>query len=310
MSIIRESRVGITGGSGALGRCLARALYRHGCREIALFDCAAPAFQSDAICFQGGDILRAEDLERGLRGCAVVFHLAAFADPQAAIVHPERCMEVNVLGTIRVMGVCRRLGVRRIIFSSTAQVYGLPLTLPVDEDHSTAPRSIYGASKLAAEVVAGAYSNVFGAVTVARLANLYGGTVGPKTVIGRAVDCVLSGRAIQLRSMEEVRDFLYIEDAAEALVRLAARTDSGVQTVNVSTGIGVSVAEAIRELAHAAEEQGLPRPEVLPPTGEPDREVPVFVLDNRRLGNLSGWTPSTPIRQGLSDTLGRHIQKP
>jgi nucleoside-diphosphate-sugar epimerase len=79
--------------------------------------------------------------------------------------------------------------------------------------------------------------------------------------------------------------------------------------VNVSTGIGTSIAEVIEELVCAAQEQGLPRPQVLPPTGEPDREAPVFVLDNRRLRELIGWTPATPIRRALSDTLEKHVHQ-
>ena len=204
-------------------------------------------------------------------------------------------MEINVQGTGNVMDACRRLGVRKVVYASTAQVYGIPRWLPISEDHPAAPRSVYGTSKLAGERMAA------GAV-IARLSNLYGGSVGPRTVLGRAIDCVRSGRPIQLRSMEEVRDFLYIEDAAEALVRLAD-VGEGV-TVNVSTGTGVRIADAVRELVCAAQQQGRQRAEVLPPAGEPDREVPEFVLDNHRLRELTGWAPATPMRQAFLKTLG------
>ena len=277
-----------------------------------VFDRVPPAFHAEGLRYVSGDILNAGDLERGLGGCEVVFHLAALADPQGSLTAPMRCVEVNVLGTARVLEACRRLGVAQIVYTSTGHVYGLPLRVPVDERHRTEPRSIYAASKLAGEVVAGGYGKSFGcAVVIARLSNLYGGTLGANTVLGRAIRCVLSEGSLQLRSMEEVRDFLYVEDAAEALVRLAASdgTQRGVHTVNVSTGYGIAIADAVGELIQAAEDCGLPRPTAMPPSGQPDREVPVFVLDNHRLRELTGWAPATSLRQGLADTLGRLIEK-
>ena len=309
---LAQRRVAITGGWGSLGTCLARLLISSGCREIVVFDRLPPGFQTERLRYVSGDILNADDLERGLGGCEVVFHLAALADPAGSLTEPMRYVEVNVLGTARVLEACRRLGVLQIVYASTGHVYGLPLRIPVDEQHRAEPRSIYAASKLAGEVVAAGYGKSFGsAVVIARLSNLYGGTLGANTVLGRAIQSVLSEGTLQLRSIEEVRDFLYVEDAAEALLRLATSdgTQSGVHTVNVSTGCGIGIGDAVRELIQAAEDCGLPRPLVMPPSGQPDCEVPVFVLDNRRLRELTGWAPTTSLRQGLADTLGRQIKK-
>jgi nucleoside-diphosphate-sugar epimerase len=312
MPSLARRRIAVTGGCGALGTCLTRLLSSSGCREIVAFDRVPPSFQAEGLRYVSGDILDADDLDRGLTGCEVVFHLAALADPTASSTGPMRYVEVNVLGTARVLEACRRLGVAQVVYTSTGHVYGVPLRLPVDEEHRVEPRSIYAASKLAGEVVARGYGRSFGgAVVIARLSNLYGGLLGANTVLGRAIHCVLSEASIQLRSMEEVRDFLYIEDAAEALVRLAASgaTQSGVHTVNVATGCGIAISDAIRELIQVAENCGLSRPPVMAPNGQPDHEVPVFVLDNHRLRELTGWVPMTSLHRGLADTLGRQIKK-
>jgi len=276
-----------------------------GCRDVTVFSPRPPCPQK-GLRYEKGDIRNLSQLERGLLGCTVVFHLAALTDAAKSNTDPMRCLEVNALGVANVMEACRRLGVKKIIYASTAHVYGKPRHLPVTEEHSTEPLSLYAASKLAGEVFVRGYAASYKqAAVIARLSNLYGGSLGPATVIGRAVESVLFQEPIRLRSLDEVRDFLYIEDAAEALLRLATseQTAAGLHVVNASTGCGVSIREAVSELARAAEDEGLPVPRILPPSGEPDHEIPKLALDNRRLRMLTGWTPQTRLRQGLANTL-------
>jgi nucleoside-diphosphate-sugar epimerase len=282
-----------------------RQLLAAGSREITVFSPTAPCPQ-DGVRYAKGDILNLDQLERGLLGCTVVFHLAALTDAAESRVNPIRYLDVNAFGTACVMEACRRLGVGKVIYTSTAHVYGKPLHLPIGEEHSTEPLSLYATGKLAGEVFVRGYAASYKQTAViARLSNLYGSSLGPATVIGRAVESVALREPIQLRSVEEIRDFIYVEDAAEALLRLAAseQTSTGLHIVNVSTGRGVSIREAVSELAAAAEDLGFPAPEILPPSGEPDHELPSLVLDNRRLRSLTGWTPQTSLRQGLTNTL-------
>jgi UDP-glucose 4-epimerase len=285
-----HSHIGITGGHGVLGRRL-QTMLRSAGRAFTLFS---------------GDVRNLADLQAGLAGCGVVVHLAAISEPAACFAEPSNCMEVNALGTARVMEACRLLGIQRAIYTSTAQVYGAPARLPADEDSPTAPRSVYAASKLAGEAAMRGYSASFGTAAVAaRLANVYGPGMGPQSVIGRAVSQLRSGQPVQLRSYREVRDFIFLDDAVEALIRLSGADACGIgfHTVNVSSARGASVMDVVEVLAAVAEESGLPRPEILPPTGEPDREVPALVLDNRRLQSLTGWQPGTPLREGLAHSL-------
>ncbi len=297
--------IGITGGSGAVGTRLLRHLAAAGVRDVRVFD-ERPPETLDGATYHQGTILDIAAVERALRGCTVVFHLAAIADGSACASEPLRCMELNVLGTARVLEACRRSSVPRFVYASTGQVYGLPRRLPVDEEHPTEPCSLYAASKLAAEALIRGYCASFGNdAVIARLANIYGPGFGSRTVTGQAVDQILSGGPVRLRSLEETRDFLYVDDAVEALMRLAGqpRTQMGLDIVNVSTGCGVAIAALVDELAGAAERLGLPRPVILPGTGQPDTKVPTFFLDNRRLRQLTGWVPAVSLREGLERTL-------
>jgi dTDP-glucose 4,6-dehydratase len=258
------------------------------------------------------DIANLEALKRELEGCDLVFHLAAVADASRAAAEPLACFAVNAQGAANVMEACRLSGAK-VIYTSTAHVYGAPLANPVNEDHPANPASFYAASKLAGEAAVAGYAASFGLTAViARLSNLYGGDRNTNTVIGIALDAIAAGLPVRLRSLDEVRDFLYIDDATEGLVRLAqtAAAAGGLTTVNLSAGVGSRISQVVSELARAAVELGLPEPSVAPASGTPDPKVPRLVLDNRRLREITGWMPSTSLRQGLLRALRERLGMP
>jgi nucleoside-diphosphate-sugar epimerase len=259
-----------------------------------------------------GDILNPTDLDHALRDCTVVFHLAALVHVGHSQTAPVHYFEVNGLGTAHVVEACRRVSVRRVIYTSTSHVYGVPRRLPVTEDHPTVPVSAYAASKLAGEVVLQGYAASYGiSCGIARLSNLYGAAFSAETVIGRALRQVVSGQPIALHNLASVRDFIHADDVVEALVRLAAVGDdlTGCRIVNVSTGRGVSVREMAQTLASIAAEQGLGLPEVIQTGSDQSEIVPSLVLDNSRLRELTHWTPQINLEQGLRLALQELEQK-
>ena len=219
--------------------------------------------------------------------------------------------KANALGTVRVLEACRRMGVRQVVYTSTGHVYGVPLKLPVSEDHPTLPLSIYAASKLAGEnAVQGFAASYDLSCKIARLSNLYGALSTTETVIGRALGHVLAGEPISLRGLTAVRDFIHQDDVVEALIRLAAYGDEGIgnQTVNVSTSQGETILRVAETLSRIATEEGLGYHEVVQPTGEIEENIPNLVLDNRRLATAVGWTPQITLEEGLRLTLREAIQ--
>ena len=303
--------VGVTGGNGALGRRLVRQLLVRGVRRLVVFD-QKPASSEELASRSGvienvaGDILSLPDLEQALAGCSLVFHLAALTHAGRSRVEPSRYWDVNALGTARVVEACRRLGVPHLIYTSTAHVYGLPQRLPVDESHPTSPLSVYAASKLAGETALQGYAADFNmGTTIARLSNLYGGGLGALTVIGRAVKQAAEGGPIQLRNLSSVRDFVHLDDAVEGLLRLGAlEAEPGrCQIVNVAGGAGISTGDMANKLAAVAERQG--RGVILiAPLGEAVEErVPILILTNERLRELTGWAPSIELEEGLALAL-------
>ncbi|MCZ6755554.1 MAG: NAD-dependent epimerase/dehydratase family protein [Gemmatimonadetes bacterium] len=301
----------VTGGRGALGRRLVRRLAASGAARVVAIDSRSPASsdpveQASAVDHVTADILDVDEMARSLSGCSVVFHLAALTNAAESVAESERYFEINARGSVLLMEACAKAGVRQVIYTSTSLVYGIPLRLPIDEDHPTDPLTPYAASKLAGErAVADYASHGGGTGDIARLANLYGASYSSDTAVGVALNQALHGGPISLRNLAGVRDFIHADDVVEALVHLAAAPQGAgeCRVVNISTGIEASVLEVARAIAEAAEEQGMGYPDIVQ-SGEPsDGAAPRIVLDNRRLAQLTGRTPRFNLAQGLATAL-------
>ena len=311
---IHKQKFCITGGAGVLGLCLIRKLREKGATHIIVLDQRDNPLlgrMADTVEFIRGSILNSSLLDKAMKGCTVVFHLAALVHAGKSRSDPVNYVKTNCLGTIRVLEICKKKKVGQVIYTSTGHVYGRPCNLPVNEKHIASPLSIYAATKLAGESFMHAYASSYGFPTViARLANLYSSSSNSDTVVGIALQQVTEGSAIHIRNLAAVRDFIYIDDAAEALVRLAAMTKNQYESpvVNVSTGIGISIEELCKMLADAAVRQGLERLDIRQENNYPEEQIPAFVLDNSLLRDLTGWTPGITMEEGLSTALKERLR--
>jgi nucleoside-diphosphate-sugar epimerase len=302
---IINQKICITGGGGALGRSLVTKLIEYGASDIVILDkqYSPRVCEKVSVSFVEGSILNKAHLRKALKGCNLVFHLAALTNAGQSSVEPEQYIQTNCIGTMKVLELCKELKVSKMIYPSTSHVYGHPETIPVNEKHPTKPLSVYAASKLAGEALMQSFSFQAGlSGVIARMSNIYSSASGPETVIGRALGQVMSGDHIHLRNLSAVRDFIYVDDAAEALIRLAevktGQPDS--LTVNVSTGKGISVEDLCGILADAAQRHGLKRPDIINDRENNKDHVPVLVLDNSLLKKLTDWIPHKTISEGLS----------
>jgi nucleoside-diphosphate-sugar epimerase len=313
---LRNQSFCVTGGAGALGQALIRKLAEQGAERIVVIDpCGHSSLTGEdrdaPVRFMEGSILDPSHMERATEGCTVLFHLAALTHAGRSASDPGSYVAVNCTGTAKVMEACRAQGVRNVIYTSTGHVYGRPNAIPVGEDHTVSPLSVYAASKLAGEAFVQAYASSFGfAAVIARMANLYGPFSSTDTVIGTSLEQAMRGSAIHVRNLKAVRDFLFIDDAAEALIRLvaAAKDRQGPQVVNVSSGTGISVEEICTLLADLAERQGIGRPGIRQDVRDPEEQVPTFVLDNTRLERLTGWVPGTTMAEGLETVFHKRLR--
>lgn len=231
------------------------------------------------------------------KGCQAVIHLAGVVPGRD--VTPSLYRAGNVWVTAVVAEAASRAGVGRLVLSSTSHVYGLPPVEYVAESQPLAPESAYAESKVAAEEVASALARVGGvAVVSARLGNLYGFLPADDTVVGRLVGQVRHVQPMQVRSAADVRDFTHVDDAASALVRLAGLpAPVGTLAVNVSTGVGWSVAEVAERLARVA---GLVGAAAALRVETPAAPATRLVMDVSRLNGLVGPLTMQTIDDGMA----------
>jgi UDP-glucose 4-epimerase len=232
-----------------------------------------------------------------------VAHLAAQATVGRSVTDPAFDASVNILGGLNLLNCCRRAGVRRIIYSSSGGAgYGDTDVIPTPEGHPTLPMSPYGISKIAIELYLRAWGGIFGTSGISlRYANVYGPRQDPAGEAGViAIFChrLLTGQTPIINGDgEQTRDYVYVEDVAEANLRALTCTDV-TGSVNIATGTETSVNEIYRVLATAAAvpvpaEHGPARP------GEQRRSCLSPALANRVLG----WTPTVSLADGLARTV-------
>ena len=234
---------------------------------------------------------------------AVVVHLAAQAAVSRSVADPRHDASVNVLGTIALLESCRRAGVPRTVYISTGgAAYGDTDVLPTPEDHPIRPASPYGISKVTAE----RYLEVWAALTGAsgltlRLANVYGprqDPAGEAGVIAIFASRLLSGvRCVVNGDGDQTRDYVYVGDVADA-VALAVSSPDAVGIANIGTGIETTVNDLYRRLARLTNVRGDAEHAPAKP-GEQRRSV----LDATRAKSLLGWSATTPLDEGLTQTV-------
>jgi UDP-glucose 4-epimerase len=300
----------VTGGAGFIGSCLVDRLLADN-HDVVAFDnfstgqreFLSGALQQPRFRLIEGDTLDATALTRAMRGCNVVFHLAANADVRFGFEHPNKDLEQNTLATFNVLEAMRANSIRRIAFSSTGSVYGEAQVFPTPED---APfpiqTSLYGASKLAGEALITAYGSGFGFEgCIFRFVSI----LGERYTHGHVFDFYRSLRRdpTQLRVLgngKQRKSYLYIGDCVDAMLLAMDKTHGRIEIYNLGTNEYCEVNDSIGWIV-----DWLGVTPALEYTGG-DRgwvgDNPFILLDTAKIRAL-GWTPKLSIRDGVIRTL-------
>jgi UDP-glucose 4-epimerase/dTDP-L-rhamnose 4-epimerase len=316
----------VTGGSGHIGSNVVRKLVKRGVAHVRILDnmAAYPFDQAgffldelqdkDQVSLLAGDVCKDDDVARAIKGVDVVFHLAAYADVAATINNPDEDFRSNVAGTYSLLRHSRLQGVERYVFASSAAVYGdkpwRNRTSPpmFSEGMRPNPLSTYGNSKLWGEHEASLFHSLYGLSTTSlRYFSVYGPRQTPKTGSHSWVVAIFLMRALKRKPLrvfagDQVRDFTYIDDIAEATVRAAEASGIDGQAFNVGTGVPTRVdrlAEMVKSLvldrlAIEAKTEIGPRPKGDPRGG---------YADTRKTRRLLGFEAQVNFQEGLEETL-------
>jgi NAD dependent epimerase/dehydratase len=312
----RDVKILVTGADGFIGSHLAQALVNRDAKVTALclynsFDKHGwlddlPEATRAGLEVRRGDIRDAAFVRHLVHGQDVIFHLAALIAIPHSYVAAQSYVDTNVLGTLNLLEAARDSGIARIVHTSTSEVYGTALTLPIAESHPLQGQSPYSASKIGADMMAEAFARSFELpVAILRPFNTYGPRQSERavipTVIRQALDPCCA--AIRIGDASTVRDFTFVEDTVAAFLAIGFAPDIEFgRAYNAGSGKAVTVAEMIDLVMGLAEC-------VKPVEHDADRmrptasEVRALLADSSRLTAATGWRPGVDLRDGLTRTV-------
>ena len=297
-------KVMVTGGGGFIGSHVVDMLVAAGYRVSVVDDLSTGRFENInpganfyRVKIEDDDFGRVVERERP----DVVIHHAAQVDVVRSLQEPLQDARINVLGAVNLLENCWRYRVGKVIYASSAAVYGYPVYLPVDEAHPVVPQSPYGVSKYTVEHYLRVYQELYGVrFTVLRYANVFGprqNADGEGGVVAIFIDRLLKDKRVKIfGDGRQTRDFVYVGDVACANLAALERGDSEV--LNISTGASLSVIDLFQLL------KGLTgsslEPEYCPPR---PGDILHSCLANERAREVLGWSPRSTVEEGLRRTL-------
>ncbi|HYN08261.1 MAG TPA: NAD-dependent epimerase/dehydratase family protein [Vicinamibacterales bacterium] len=297
-------KVLVTGGAGFIGSNVARLVGHEPGVEVTILDNLSSGYRENLedlpAAFVHGDVRDAALLRQVMDGVDTVFHLAASVGNTRSIDDPVQDAEVNVLGTVRVLEAARHAGVGKLVFSSSAGIFGELKTLPIREDHPIEPDTPYGASKLCAEKLCLSYAKLYPIECVClRYFNVYG--VNQRydaygNVIPIFVHRVLHGEPITIfGDGEQTRDFVNVKDVAHANLR-AAQTEGVSGAFNIASGTSITI-NRLTELVLAASGRDNPITHAEPRRGD----VRHSLADIGAVAAAFGYAAGVPLETGLQE---------
>lgn len=302
----------VTGAGGFIGSHLAERLVEMGARVRAMVHynaldswgwLNASPLVNDMVVIPG-DITDRGSVRHAMEGCEYVFHLAALIAIPYSYRAPASYVRTNVEGTLNVLETARESGVKRLMHTSTSEVYGTARYVPIDEAHPLQGQSPYSATKIGADKLAEAFHLSFDLpVVTIRPFNTFGPRQSARAVIPAIITQCLSGETVRLGNLNPTRDLNFVSNTVDGFIAAADAPDAPGQTINLGSGREIRIgdlAELIGRLTatavHIESENVRIRPE--------KSEVERLLASNDKAKILLGWFPRVSLEEGLDRTIG------
>lgn len=260
-----------------------------------------------------GDIRDSNQVARVIDGCEVVFHLASLIAIPYSYDAPGSYVQTNVCGTLNVLNACRKHGVKRMVHTSTSEVYGTAQYVPIDEKHPLQAQSPYSASKIGADALVESYWRSFDLpVSVVRPFNTFGPRQTARAVIPTIISQLLAGaKQIKLGALSPSRDFNYVADTVDGFLAVGESEKTLGKVINIGSGRDISIGD-LAELIMQTVDRKVPivqdQARLRPDKSEVDR----LCCDSSLARELTNWQPRVGLEQGLAftaDWIGRNLDK-
>jgi len=315
---LTEQKILVTGADGFIGSHLVESLLDKGCqvRAFVFYNSfnswgwldTFPKENLDKIDVFAGDIRDPHGVKAAMKGCDVVFHLAALIAIPYSYHSPDTYVDTNIKGTLNVVQAARELGIAAVVHTSTSEVYGTAQFVPITEEHPLQGQSPYSATKIGADQIAMSFYSAFDTpVSIVRPFNTYGPRQSARAVIPTIILQIANGlRKIKLGSLHPTRDFNYVKDTVEGFIAVAESEKSVGGVINIGSNFEISIGETVNLIAEVmGTEVEIESDEVrLRPQNS---EVERLWADNTKARDLTGWEPlyagKDGFRRGLSETV-------
>lgn len=308
------SKVLITGADGFIGSHLTEELVRggHNVKAFVFYNSfnswgwldTLPAEILSEIEIFTGDIRDPNGVKEAMKGVDEVYHLAALIAIPFSYHSPDSYVDTNIKGTLNILQASRNLNTRRVLVTSTSEVYGTAQYVPIDESHPYQGQSPYSATKIGADRIAESFYKSFNIpLTIVRPFNTYGPRQSARAVIPTIITQLLAGKKeIKLGSLTPTRDFNYVKDTVRGFIEIAKANNTIGEEINIATQEEISIGELTSELirqinpsANITNEEERKRPK--------KSEVNRLLGSNEKIQKLTGWKPKYTLEMGLKETI-------
>lgn len=316
----RGKTVLVTGAGGFIGSHLAEHLLALGARPRGLVHYNSRGSWGwldespvkDDIDIRIGDVTDRDSVGAAMQGVDIVFHLAALIGIPYSYHAPMSYVRTNVEGTLNVLLEALRAGVERVVHTSTSEVYGTALYVPIDEQHPLRGQSPYSASKIAGDKMAEAFQLSFAVpVVTVRPFNTYGPRQSARALIPTIITQLSQGETVRLGHLDPTRDLVYVEDTVDGFVRAGSCSGAVGRTINLGTGTEISVRSLASRIASLmgrsikiVSDRERARPE--------KSEVARLCASNALAREVLDWRPQHSLDDGLRATIqwiGDHLEQ-
>ncbi len=262
-----------------------------------------PAERMAQVEVVAGDFRELSTIKAAMEGVSHVFHLGALIAIPYSYLHPAEVVETNVIGTLNVLLAARELGVERVVHTSTSEVYGTALRVPIDESHPLQGQSPYSASKIGADKIAESFYRSYDLpVVTVRPFNTYGPRQSTRAVIPTIIMQALTQDVVRLGNLDAKRDLTYVSDTVAGFLKAAQAPGVEGQTFNLGVGAEISIGELAHKIIAL-----IGRPveiEIDPARLRPAKsEVQRLLSDNSLARERLGWRPQVSFDEGLARTI-------
>lgn len=251
-----------------------------------------------------GDIRDTNFVKNIAKDVDIIYHLAALIAIPYSYIAPDSYVDTNVKGTLNICQAAKENGLKRVIHTSTSEVYGTALYVPIDEKHPLQAQSPYSASKIGADSMAMSFFNAFNLpLTIARPFNTYGPRQSSRAVIPTIITQIANGnKEIRLGDMSPTRDFSYVKDICRGFIHIAESDKTIGEVINIGSNYEISIGDTFElikkimksEVRFITDKQRI-RPE--------KSEVLRLWCDNKKISELTGFKPEYSLEEGLKETI-------